>query len=281
MLDEQEEGVEPDINFLICLDAVRTNQDVESMTEADVENAISNSFTKDDETGEIYNKTHDEIMEDYGFTDEQKNWVNLMYNTITGQKITPDSEFIDPDRLENYDGVTLDGLTYFNQLDERWANTMYGTTDTIGVAGCGPTALAIVIANLKGETVEPDEVAEWSYENGYVCEGSGSYISLIPNAAEHYGLTVEKLGKSSAEELTEHLEAGKMIIAIMGKGHFTSTGHFIVLRGITEDGKVLVADPVSLNRSEKEWDISIFLEEVKNAGSGGPFWSLSYNPEEE
>lgn len=33
-----------------------------------------------------------------------------------------------------------------------------------------------------------------------------------------------------------------MVIAIMAPGHFTTTGHFIVLRGITEEGKVLVAD---------------------------------------
>ena len=71
-----------------------------------------------------------------------------------------------------------------------------------------------------------------------------------------------------------------MIIAIMGAGHFTSSGHFIVLRGVTEDGKILVADPVSYNRSTTEWDVSTILSEVKNAGSGGPFWSLSLIPED-
>ena len=72
-----------------------------------------------------------------------------------------------------------------------------------------------------------------------------------------------------------------MIIAIMGAGHFTSTGHFIVLRGVTDDGKILVADPVSYNRSTTAWDVSIILDEVKNAGSGGPFWSLSLPETEE
>lgn len=284
VLEEQQEGVEPDITRLICIQAVQKQQQVEAINESDVEYMIDISFSVDDETGEVYNKTPDEIMDEMGFDDEQKNWANLMYNVFTGQTVTPDSEFIDEDRLANYDGVTLDGLTYFNQLDERWANEKYGKTDTIGVAGCGPTALAIAISNLTGEETDPVEVAEWSYENGYVCEGSGSYISLIPNAAEHFGLTVEKLGKSNAEELVEHLEDGKMIIAIMGAGHFTNTGHFIVLRGVTDDGKILVADPVSYNRSTMAWDVSTILKEVKNAGSGGPFWSLSLpepEPEEE
>ena len=283
VLDEQQEGVEPDITRLICIQAVQKQQQVEAINESDVEYMIDISFSVD-EDGEVYNKTPDEIMDEMGFDDEQKNWANLMYNVFTGQKITPDSEFVDKDRLQSYEGVDLDGLTYFNQLDERWANEMYGKTDTIGVAGCGPTALAIAISNLTGDETDPVEVAEWSYENGYVCEGSGSYISLIPNAAEHFGLSVEKLGKSSAEELKQHLEDGKMIIAIMGAGHFTNTGHFIVLRGVTDDGKILVADPVSYNRSTMAWDVSTILKEVKNAGSGGPFWSLSLpepEPEEE
>ncbi len=274
VLDEQQEGVEPDITRLICIQAVQKQQQVEAINESDVEYMIDISFSVD-EDGEVYNKTPDEIMDEMGFDDEQKNWANLMYNVFTGQKITPDSEFVDKDRLQSYEGVDLDGLTYFNQLDERWANEKYGKTDTIGVAGCGPTALAIAISNLTGDETDPTEVAEWSYENGYVCEGSGSYISLIPNASEHFGLSVEKLGKSSAEEIKQHLEDGKMVIAIMGAGHFTNTGHFIVLRGVTDDGKILVADPVSYNRSTMAWDVSTILKEVKSAGSGGPFWSLS------
>jgi len=62
----------------------------------------------------------------------------------------------------------------------------------------------------------------------------------------------------------------------MSKGHFTSSGHFIVLRGITEDGKVLVVDPASYKKSQQEWDMSIILNEARgDAGAGGPFWGLS------
>ncbi len=64
-------------------------------------------------------------------------------------------------------------------------------------------------------------------------------------------------------------------VAIMTKGHFTSSGHFIVLRGCTADGKILVADPSSYKRSEKSWDLSIILNEAsKSAGAGGPFWII-------
>ena len=62
----------------------------------------------------------------------------------------------------------------------------------------------------------------------------------------------------------------------MSKGHFTNGGHFIVLRGVTSDKKILVADPVSQNRSEEKWDLSIILNEAnKGADAGGPFWIIS------
>ena len=65
-----------------------------------------------------------------------------------------------------------------------------------------------------------------------------------------------------------------LIVAIMSAGHFTSSGHFIVLRGV-KDEKILVADPASRTRSEQGWELSIILNEAsKAAGSGGPFWII-------
>ena len=64
----------------------------------------------------------------------------------------------------------------------------------------------------------------------------------MPDGGAHYGLTVTGIG-NDPENLVEALKEGKLVIAIMSKGHFTSSGHFIVLRGVTEDGKILVADP--------------------------------------
>jgi hypothetical protein len=62
---------------------------------------------------------------------------------------------------------------------------------------------------------------------------------------------------------------------LVSKGHFTKGGHFIVLRGVTAEGKILVADPASHSRSETEWDLSIILSEArKDAGAGEPFWIL-------
>ena len=56
--------------------------------------------------------------------------------------------------------------------------------------------------------------------------------------------------------------------------NFTSSGHFIVLRGV-ENEQILVADPASTSRSQKAWDLSIILNEAsKSAAAGGPFWII-------
>ncbi|MNI98061.1 hypothetical protein D3C73_1568290 [compost metagenome] len=50
----------------------------------------------------------------------------------------------------------------------------------------------------------------------------------------------------------------------------------MVLRGVTEEGDILVADSASRKRSGQTWDFSIILNEArKNAAAGGPFWIIS------
>lgn len=178
---------------------------------------------------------------------------------------------------QSYEGVVFtDGgmeVMYYNQLDERWADVMYGTSSTIGQGGCGPTSMSIVTSTLTGEAHDPVELAEWSVANGHRCEGNGSYHSLIPAAAAAYGLSCEK--NLDAQGIVDALSSGKLVVVIMSKGHFTKGGHFIVLRGVTSEGKILVADPVSYSRSEQEWDLSIIMNESnKAAGSGGPYWAI-------
>lgn len=111
-------------------------------------------------------------------------------------------------------------------------------------------------------------------KNGGWCSKSGSYHSLIPSAAQAWGLNVEGCTASEPQRILDALSDGKLVVAIMTKGHFTSGGHFIVLRGV-QDGQIMVADPASYRRSEKLWDLSIILNEAsKRAGAGGPFWII-------
>ena len=149
----------------------------------------------------------------------------------------------------------------------------YGT-DHIGGYGCGPTSMAIVVSSLTSETVDPVQMARWAYEHGYWCSKSGSYHTLIPGAAQAWGLSVEGCTASEPQRILDALADGKLVVALMTKGHFTKSGHFIVLRGV-QDEKILVADPASYRRSQKVWDLSIILNEAsRRAGAGGPFWII-------
>lgn len=180
---------------------------------------------------------------------------------------------------QNYEGVIFtDGETqvvYYNQLDERWADQPYGT-DNIGGYACGPTSMAIVVSSLTSQTVDPPTMAEWAYQNGYWCSGNGSYRSLIPGCAKAFGPSCESIPVDEPQAVVDALASGKLIVALMAKGHFTSSGHFIVLRGGTTEGKILVADPTSKKRSEQECDLSIIVNEARKvASAGGPLWAIS------
>lgn len=199
--------------------------------------------------------------------------INYGYNQTLG---IYEQDYLDGSG-RSYEGVVFtDGgmeVVYYNQLDERWANVMYGQSSTIGEAGCGPTSMSIVISTLTGTAHDPIELSKWSVKSGHRCEGNGSYHSLIPAAAEGYGLSCK--GDLSAQDIVDALSSDKLVVAIMSKGHFTTSGHFIVLRGVTSEGKILVADPASHKRSQQEWDLSLIMNEArKGAAAGGPFWAI-------
>jgi hypothetical protein len=156
-------------------------------------------------------------------------------------------------------------IPLFLQGDKRWGMFPYGKSGTIATSGCGPTSLAMVVVGLTDDTsVNPKAVADWSVQNGHRVEGVGSAWSLMTSGGAHFGLKVSALNVK-ASDISDALRDGKPVIMSMNKGHFTQSGHFIVLRGITESGKILVNDPASSKRSQQEWDISIIVNEGAGA----------------
>ena len=274
-------------NWLIAIGSVRYKQNLNVMDDGALEDLLygkldySASITDRVLNISVWDLNPEEYMDRLTFTQEEKDWAALLYSVMAEDQST---SIIDTDGTgyygTDYGDITFSNaatpVVYYNQTDARWGNKPYGKTSTIGRAGCGPTALAIAVASLTNNKVTPYDVAQWSVANGGLCEGSGSYHSLIPNGGRHYGLTVTSIGRD-CKKLVEALQSGKLVIAIMSKGHFTSGGHFIVLRGVTEDGKILVADPASVKRSNKEWDLRIVTGEAsrKVGSAGGPFWVLS------
>lgn len=186
----------------------------------------------------------------------------------------PITEVLEVDGRQILTGGSMD-VVYFCQSDEEWAEQLYGT-DPIGPYGCGPTVMAMAVATMTDTDTDPAVMAAWAAEHGYWARRSGSYDSIVTGTAQAFGLEAESLPQRTVEEMLRALWNGKLLVAHMGPGHFTQGGHFILIRGATLSGEVLVADPNSLERSLQLWDPQIILDELSSArGSGAPLWALS------
>lgn len=166
-------------------------------------------------------------------------------------------------------------LVYYRQTDPVWANLPYGTDD-IGRYGCGPTSMAMVISSMTERIIEPPEMASWAAEHRHWAKESGSYLSIVNDAAQAHGLTAYSIVDHTPDALISALLSGDLIVALMGPGHFTRSGHFIVIHGVTLSGALLVADPNSPERSLSEWDPQLILDELsKSTAYGAPLWGIS------
>lgn len=205
-------------------------------------------------------------------------------SALAQPEIAPPKEMLDPlisDLIfrEGQEVLTGGGVdvVYFNQTDEARAEQKYGS-DPLSTHGCGPTAMAMAVSSLTGETVDPADMAALCVKRGYWCKSHGSYLSMVQGVAEACGLGCESLDLSALEEdeLYRRLSAGDIAVALMSKGHFTRGGHFILLRGTTLGGEILVADPASRDRSLIPWDLSLILDELSpSRHDGAPLWILS------
>lgn len=165
-------------------------------------------------------------------------------------------------------------LVYYNQGDEAWATQPYGS-DQIGGYGCGPTAMAMVVSSMTDIQIDPAAMSQWAAEHGYWARKSGSYLSIVEGTAQAYGLHAESFSERTPDALMDTLISGNILVALMGPGHFTQRGHFILLRGVTMGGKILVADPNSDQRSLVAWDAQLILDELSSSThNGAPLWVI-------
>ena len=175
-----------------------------------------------------------------------------------------------PLNKDTYNGVTFNLTEYKNsktiplfiQWDNRWGYNKYGT-GCIGTSGCGPTALSMVaMYMLNDTTLTPDKMAKFAIKNGYCIPGSGSSWKLMDKGAAKLGIKSTEIANSE-KAIKNQLKKGHPIIAIMGKGYFTTGGHFIVFTDYV-NGKIKVNDSNSYINSEKLWKYSDIKKQIRN-----------------
>lgn len=153
----------------------------------------------------------------------------------------------------------------FLQWDARWGYVPYGKHN-IGISGCGPTCLSMVLYSLTGDkSLTPDFLAQRAMNEGYYVEGVGTSWTFLTNVCKDYGVNVTLTEIITPEKIKEYTAAGGLIICSMGPGDFTDTGHFIVIRGITDTGKLLINDPFSKANTEKEWEYETVAAQMKQS----------------
>lgn len=141
------------------------------------------------------------------------------------------------------------GFVIYDQGDPRWANHPIYVDQpgihNIGTSGCGPTAAAIVIANLKDSSVTPIDTGDYmtllGSGKGYV-NGEGATTQGLVDVLQKYGLTTTLLG-SLLEAKQIVARGGLVIVQGAGAPPFSAGGHVVVIRGTTASGNVLIANP--------------------------------------
>lgn len=168
--------------------------------------------------------------------------------------------------IEITEEVVQGEIPLFIQWDKRWGYIPYGNS-IVGISGCGPACLSMVLMGLTGDTkYDPAWMASYSEINGYWVDGVGTSWELMGKGAEELGLAVERL-PLQWEMIRSRLDRGNPVICSMRPGDFTYKGHFIVLTGISKEGKITLCDPNSQVNSRKKWDPQQVVAQMKSAWS--------------
>ena len=149
---------------------------------------------------------------------------------------------------------------------------------TISTSGCGITCLAMVVSYLQDRECLPPELAETFGQLQM------NNVKRINHAIEVMDLPLESMAKRW-EQMAAALYNGQIVILLVNeKSIFTNAQHFLVLTGMTKNGKVLVNDPYKPNYNDPELVdgfINGFSQEDMDAGfDGGWIFSRKTLPPE-
>lgn len=184
----------------------------------------------------------------------------------------PDRDSYIGQPIDLADDFTAGEVPLLMQWDRRWGYDMYGSS-MIGLSGCGPLCLTMAYLYFTEDTeMTPREMAEYAQDNGYHTSAGTSW-DLWTEGAEKLGLR----GREAAldeRSMQAVLDSGGLIVCSMRPGDFTTTGHFILIRGYDENG-FFVNDPNRRSNSERQWDFDTLRYQIKNlwelrGGGGSP-----------
>lgn len=139
------------------------------------------------------------------------------------------------------------GLTYYSQIDSRWASHPYTSinksSQTIGTSGCGPTCASMVVTATRG-TITPPEMGDLFVEHGYRSANNGTYLSAFRFVADTFNIEYNETYK--LDNAINLLNNNYYVVASCGNGLFTTGGHLILIVGVEND-TLKIYDPFLYN----------------------------------
>lgn len=144
---------------------------------------------------------------------------------------------------------------YYLQWDNRWAyDNLYPTN--IGISGCGPTSLSMIISRLTNNLIYPNEMAQKASK--FMNDG-GMDWAFIDHIAKEYNLKVTDINLDK-DKMIKALEDGPLLISV-GRGYFTLYGHILVIDSY-KDGKFIINDPNSVKNSIIGWEYDDISDQI-------------------
>lgn len=177
--------------------------------------------------------------------------------------------------------VVLDGSSrkrnnvplYFQN---QYPDVRYGS-GTVATSGCSITSLAMVASYMTDHLYSPAELADYF--------GGSAYSNMARLEAASDALQLPYKKAVNWHESLQALKDGKVVIALVEEASiFTESQHFIVLTGMTEEGKILVNDSNLSNYAR--WELQKGFAEGFTEGdilcgySGGWIYDKAAMPEE-
>jgi hypothetical protein len=223
---------------------------------------------------------------------ENRNEINEINQKLKDPELDPAEKTRLGEKKKQLAESMLSTTTEYEQWDSKWGNTVYGkdkSYTTMREAGCGPTSLAMLLdakdqedpegnfaAGDQHKKINPRTVADYSTHHGRV-KGSGTSGDVMMNDLEK-GFPGKKGRKlKNLEEVRAALRDGKPVLFLghnmggtknNGKAAKAYKGHFMVLNGVSEDGKNF--DVLDGGRSDASEIASVSSKQLQSGGAG--YW---------
>lgn len=170
--------------------------------------------------------------------------------------------------------VTYHDIPLYFQTD--YPDVRFGN-GSIATSGCSITSVAMVATYLTNHVYLPYELANWFGRYGY------NNVERLEYASDMLQLPYRKA--QDIRDIMSELKNGNIaIVLVNANSHFTESQHFIVLKGITEDGRILVNDSYAPNYDK--WELEdgfangFYFEDIVAGYSGGWIYDVQAMPDD-